>query len=111
MARTALAPQTIVDEGITPAFTAANVDGHSIPGDGDHWLEIKNTNGAPVNVTILTGGTLMGEAVADKVVSIPATTGDKIIGPFPPALYNQADGLVYVDFASVTGVTAACFTK
>ena len=111
MARTALAVQTIADEGITPAFTAAPVDGHSVPGDGDVWLEVKNTSGSPINVTVQTGGTLMGEPVTDKVIAIPATTGDKIIGPFPPALYNQADGLVYVDFASVTNLTIAAFTK
>jgi len=111
MVRSALAVQQAVDEGLAPAYTAANVDGHSIPGTGDIVLHVKNTNGAPMNVTVQTGGTLVGEPVTDKVVSVPATTGDRIIGRFNAALYNQPSGAdagkVYVDFSAVTGVTIA----
>lgn len=113
MARNAWTVQQIVDEGLAPTFTAAPavIDGLSIPGTGDIFIEVKNGSASPINVTIQTGGTLMGEPVADKVVSVPATTGDCMIGPFPPALYNQADGLVYVDFSAVATVTVGAFRR
>lgn len=114
MARTALAVQTVVDEGIIPAYSAANVEGHYVDNDGDVILHIKNGGGAPINVTIQTGGTLMGEPVADKVVAI-TNGGEKLIGPFPPALYNQPSGAdagrIYVDFSAVTSVTCAAITS
>lgn len=113
MPRTDLTPQDVVDEGLTPVYTAANVLGHMIPGDGGVIIQVKNTSGSPINVTVQTGGTLLGEPVTDKVIAVPATTGDKLIGPFPPALYNQPSGAdagkVYIDFSAVTSVTCAAF--
>ncbi len=110
MARTDLAVQTIVDEGLNPAYTAAPLDGHMIPGDGEVYIHVKNAGAASINVTIQTGGTLMGEPVTDKVVAVP-NGGERLIGPFPPALYNQPSGVdagkVYVDFSAVTSVTVA----
>ena len=114
MARTALAPQTVTVAGLTPAFTAANVDGHSIVYNGDPlYLEVKNASGAPVTVTVATNdvGT---RALADDTISVPATTGDKVIGPFSEELHvvqSGADkGKVLVNFSAVTSVTCAAFT-
>jgi hypothetical protein len=75
--------------------------------NGDVVLHVKNTNASPRIVTITTPRTVDGVAVADPAITIPATTGDKIIGPFPPATFNNAGGLVYVDFDASTGVTIA----
>lgn len=110
MARTALTTQKVIDAGLEAAFTAANVDGHSIDGDGDVVLEVMNGGGAPINVTIQTGGTLAGKAVADTVVAV--TNGERRhIGRFRADLYNQPSGSdagrVLVDFSDVTTVTVA----
>lgn len=107
MARTALVPQQVVRTGLTPVFSAANVDGHSVANDGHTMLEVKNASAAPINVTIVTPGLVDGNAIADLVVAVPANTGDKMIGPFPPGIYNQADGTIYVDFSAVVTVTVA----
>ena len=48
-----------------------------------------------------------GLAVANLAVVVIAASGDKIIGPFPPGIYNQSDGSVYVDWSSETAVTFA----
>lgn len=107
MARTALVPQQVVRAGLTPVFSAANADGHSVANDGHVMLEVKNGSGAPITVTVQTPGTVDGLAIAELVVTIPATSGDKMIGPFQPGIYNQADGTIYVDFSAVTTVTVA----
>jgi hypothetical protein len=112
MARTALTPQAVTTAGITPAFTAANVDGHSIASNGDPmYLEVKNTSGSIVTVTIATND-VGARALADDTVSVPATTGDKIIALDPDlhVVGSGADkGKVLVNFSAVTSVTCAAF--
>lgn len=107
MARTILAAQQVSRSGLTPAFSAGNADGHYVPNDGKMMLEVKNASASPITVTIQTPGTVDGNAIADLVVTVPANTGDKMIGPFPPSIYNQADGSIYADLSAVTSVTLA----
>ena len=109
MARTALTPVQMVDEGVVAAFSAANVDGHSIPGGGDVRLLVTNASGGSINVTIQTAATEDGLAVAEQVVAVGAGV-TKAIGPFRSATYDRASGdtdpgLVYVDFSAVTSIT------
>lgn len=106
MARTDLTAQAISRAGLAPAFAAANVDGHSWANNGRQFLYVKNAAGAPITVTFPIPVTVDGQAVASKTVSVPATTGERLIGPFP-AQYQQADGDVWVDFSAVTSVTVA----
>lgn len=106
MARTALVPQEIVRTGLTPSYTSANVDGHSIANNGRTVLHVK-TVGTGCTVTIQTPGTVDGMAVADRTVVLGTNT-ERIIGPFPPDAYDQPGGAgVYVDFSAVTAVTVA----
>lgn len=111
MARTALVPVDAADEGVKVTFTAANVDGHSIPGGGSVRLLVTNGDASSKTVTIQTPATQGGLAVADQAVVVPA--GETwCIGPFTPNLYDRASGAtdagkVYVDFSAVTSVTVA----
>lgn len=109
MARTALVPVTAVDEGAVFALTAANVDGHSIPGGGGTLLVVNNAAGAPITVTIETAATEDGLAVADQAVTVAAGT-QKVIGRFRSTTYDRPvggtdAGLVWVNFSAVTSVT------
>lgn len=110
MAMTALTVQPLASHSLEPVYTAANADGHKFYNDGHTLLHVKNTNAAPVTVTIATPGTVDGLAIADWTVSVDATTGDTMIGLLPPAVYNQTGtdaGMVYVTFSAVTNVTVA----
>lgn len=111
MARTALVAQEITDTGLEPVLTAANAEGHSVnPGD---ILEVVNGAGAPINVTLVTGGTYRGKAIADTVVAV--TNGERrLIRVGGSDLYAQPSGAdqgeVYVDFSAVTSVTVAAYS-
>lgn len=107
MARTVLSVQPIVRTGLTPSFTSSASAGMSFPNDGRTFIEVKNTSGSAATVSIDVPGTVDDLAVTDRTVSVGATTGDKMIGPFPTSVYNQADGSVYVDFSHVTSLTIA----
>lgn len=108
MARTARAVQEINRAGLAETFTAAdNTNGETIPNDGRTFLHVKNTGGGACTVTVATPGQVDGLAIADLTATVPATTGDRLIGPFPPGIYTQADGNVYVDYSTGTGIAVA----
>lgn len=108
MARAVLTVQKILPSGLAPSYAAGNLaDGHEFANDGNVFLHVKNTGGGACTVTVQTPTTFGGMALADASVSVPATTGDRMIGPFDPAYFNQAGGLVYVDLSTATGVTLA----
>jgi hypothetical protein len=109
-ARVALTAQEIGHGGAAETFVAASAaaTGNKYPCDGKCWLHVKNTGTIKV-LTVQTPGTVDGLAVAERTISIPATTGDVMIPPFPPSQYAQADGYVYIDVDLETAVTFAVF--
>jgi hypothetical protein len=109
MARAAASTvQDIVRTGVIPSYAsaAATADGNQFQNDGRVFLHVKNS-GTEKTVTVQTPGLVDGLAIAELAVVVVATTGDKIIGPFPPGIYNQADGNVYWNVSLETGVTFA----
>jgi hypothetical protein len=84
-------------------------DTYQVPNNGKVFVHFKKTGAGACTVTIVTPGTLDGNAVADKTFSVPATTGDIHVGPFEPGIYN-ASGQPYFEFtlSEVTGLTYAC---
>lgn len=118
MAYTPLAAQVITDDGIVPAYVAAPGagagNGSSLAGSGDIVLHVKNGGGSSINVTVITGGTLEGEPVTDKVIAV-ANGSEKMIGPFKPAVFNQPSGTdigkVLVEYSAITSVTVAAFQR
>ena len=102
-----LTVQDVSRSGLAPSYGAASTDGHYFKNNGRVWLHIKNT-GSQVTATVTTPvNSGSGAAIADLTVTIPATTGDVMIGPFPPKDYNDSAGQVFVTFSGATGVTVA----
>lgn len=74
------------------------------------WIRCTNTNGTPRSLTVKAGVNppSMRQGAGDLVISVPATTGDLLIGPLESARFAQADGSIYVDLeASIAGIIAA----
>jgi hypothetical protein len=95
--------------GITPTYNAATAPatgGDGFSNDGKTFIHVLNT-GTEKTLTIQTPGTVDGLAISDRTVTIPATTGNKMIGPFQTSIYNQSDGKVYLDWSLETAVTFA----
>lgn len=107
MARATLTPQDVVRTGLTHTFAAVDAaNGNAFVNDGKTVLYVKNGGVGSTNVTISTPGTVDGLAIADLVVAV-GNGVNKLIGPFPPGIYNQSDGNVNVDWSVGTSVTAA----
>jgi hypothetical protein len=108
MARTVINRQDIVVTGLAPVYSAGDLaNGHQFDNDGNTFLHVKNTGAGACTVTIQTYGKVGGASLTNLTVVVPITTGDRMIGPFDPTVFNQAGGAVYVDLSTGTGVTLA----
>jgi hypothetical protein len=103
-----LAQQVVALSGLTPTYSAAAASTTVTCGDRS-FLHVKNTNGSSMTVTITSTAKTRGQAAADLVVTVPATTGDKMIGPiFADLFASTADGVsASITYSSTTSVTVA----
>lgn len=108
MANITKAVQDIVAAGVTPTYTTPTItDTYLVNNNGKTLIHVKNANAAPTVVTIVTPNTVGGNAIADLTVTVPATTGDVMIGHLPPAIYNNSGGNLEITFSVATSVTFA----
>lgn len=84
--------------GLSATYQTLNSGGDKFsPGSGV-IVHAKNTNAATRTITFTTPGLVQEFAIADMTATIPATTGDKFLGPFPPELFAGSDGLVAMTY-------------
>jgi hypothetical protein len=103
---TALTLYEISRAGDSKAYAAADATGNTLAGnDGRVFLHFKNTNAAVRNVTVAAAapcnrGTLHNAGP----VTIAATTGDQMIGPFPVDWFG---GTLTITYDAATNLTVA----
>lgn len=105
MAATFIADQLATSASLNPNYTAADlVNGNSYTAAAGRFLLVKNAGGSPVNLTLVTPGVIDGNAVADKVVSIPIAS--------VPVVIALGTGYGYADPATglVTFTSAAALS-
>ena len=113
-----MAALTITDvtaSGINaPSLVSASCGGDTAKNDNsDIFLWVKNSDASAHTVTVTAqkpSPTVPGfgqVTKSDVSVQVPATSGEKLIGPFPTIAYNQTDGTIAITYDDVTGVTIA----
>jgi hypothetical protein len=105
-----LTVQPSSSSGITPTRTGSLLAGtttYAFKNDGRTFLAFAKSGASDCTVTIVTPVTVGGVAVADVTVTVPASTGDKMVGPFPRSLFNDANGKVSFTMSNTTGLTVA----
>lgn len=101
-----VATQQIVSGGLAPSYSAASGGGDEFtPGDSV-FLHVKNGSGSGVTVTVVTPGTVVGQAIGD-VTNTVAAGGDEFMGPFPAQHFAAADGKADVTWSATTSITFA----
>lgn len=107
----ALATQIIAQAGTTPTYAAAAGGGDTfIPGD-KVFLHVKNAGGSPQTVTIDSKVPSNYGVDNDLAVVVPATTGDKMIGPLPASRFQDpTTGVGNITYTGVTSLTIAVVT-
>lgn len=94
--------------GLNPSYVAASATGDTVPNDGKLVLHVKNVNAASRTVTVASQKTATpGLSPSNNAVSVPATTGERIIGPFDATIWNDVNGNLVVTYSSEVGVTLA----
>lgn len=101
-----LSPQQVTVTGTTPVFGAVTASDTAAPDDRT-FLIVRNGNAAADTATIVVPGTTYGQANPDVPVTVPATNGERWIGPLNGALADPATGLVTVTHSVTATVTCA----
>ncbi len=107
--RAALTIQQITrsGSGLAAIYPAPDIVLLFIPNnDGRMFLDVQNDGDVTQTVTVSVIN--HGLDIPDYVATISPDSGERLIGPFPPAVFSQADGSVYIDLSAVTTVSIAC---
>lgn len=105
---------TIARTGTTDTLAAAADDTLYIPNTGRTWVRIANA-GAQITATFVSYASTYndvpeGMAVTNLSVTIPASTGQKVIGPFNQRSWNNSSGQLMLILSSTTSITVAAFS-
>lgn len=94
------APTPITDLGVLGTDTVPSAAGNTFQNNGKQFLKVKNSSGSLdliLTVDAFPTGCQAavpdGLTVTDRAVTIAKGT-EKMIGPFPPSIYNNASGAV-----------------
>lgn len=109
MADVRINPQRVTPNSITPAYTSPllTTDTYLVRNTGRMMLHFKKTGVGAATITIQTPVKLADLDLAEQAVTVPATTGDKMIGPFPPAVFSDASQDVRFTASDVAGLSVA----
>tara|TARA_Y100000310_G_scaffold88914_1_gene86012 strand:- start:615 stop:959 length:345 start_codon:yes stop_codon:yes gene_type:complete len=108
MADVRLTPQDLTDVAVTTTRTAiatGNTYQVRMP-SGGAVLNWRKTGAGNATITITTPGTVNGLAIADRTLTVAATTGD-MIGIFKGSAYRNSDGDLEFTTDEGTGLTCA----
>jgi hypothetical protein len=103
-------PLKMTKTGTTIAYTAGVIIGTTdfvMKNDGRTFLHVIKTGAGACDLIIKTPAQVGGLDVAEVTVVIAATTGNKMIGPFPPTVFNDGAGDMRFNFSEVTDLTFA----
>lgn len=108
-----LTTQSITRAGVTPTYAAVAGGGDACEVGDDIYLHFKNTNAATCTVTLAipsSASTYPNVTYTNVAVTIPATTGDKLIGPISALFKDVTTGLCTITYSGTsTNTTVGCF--
>lgn len=105
-----LSVEQMVKGGLTAAYTSTGLlttNTYKVRNDGKVFLHFKKTGAGACTVTITTPNTSQGLAISDQTVTVDATTGDEMVGPLPPSLFNDASSDVSFTISDTVGLSIA----
>ena len=101
--------QDVSLDGVTPTRTALTAgDTLKVANDGRVLLAFEKSGVGAAVVTLTTPATVAGGvAVADPTVTVPASTGDVVVGPFPAGIFSDDAGDLSFSVDDDAGLTVA----
>lgn len=105
-----LSAQTPVITGTTPSYVAASASDTLKHTTDNSFLIVRNAGGSPDTVVVVIPGSKYGQATPDVSVTVPATTGERWIGPFKSDMVDPTSKVITVTHSFTTSVTVALVT-
>ena len=104
-----LTVQDVTRLGVATTYAACTSGGDKFLPSENTFIQVKNASGGALTVTVAAAKVPAPNlTITFAAVSIPATTGDKMIGPFPADVFAAAaDGLAAITYSGVTSLTIA----
>lgn len=106
-----LTTQNVNRAGLGPTYAAAAGGGDAMEVGSGMFLHIKNAGGGSITVTLTVPAGRTYEpnvAITSPVITVPATTGDRMIGPIDAQTFaDLTTGLCTLTYSGVTSVTVA----
>lgn len=103
-----MAELTVVEQSHSTAYNftyeSAAVAGDEFVNNGRTILLFSNSNATTRTVTIAVSKLILGNLSIESVTFTIAQSETRVIGPFVPAYFNDADGLVQLTYSGVTGL-------
>src|SRR5687767_11742508 len=107
-----LTTQVITRAGVAPTYAAAAGGGDACETGDDIFLQVKNGSGGAITVTLAipaSASTTPNVAYTNTTVSVPATTGDRMIGPISNIYKDPTTGMATITYSGVTSLTIGAF--
>jgi hypothetical protein len=104
-----LASQVVKRSGVGPTYAACTGGGDRFTPSATTILHVKNGSGGALTVTVpATKVPAPDMVITNNVVSVPAS-GERMMGPFPPDIFQATDGsgLADITYSGVTSLTIA----
>jgi hypothetical protein len=98
-------------EGVTPTLVACAAGGDTFYNNGRTFLLFKNGNGAATRTVTIDSLANCNQGVDHNAsVTIPISSAGTVVGPFPPARWNNALGIVTMTYSTEADLTVAVVT-
>lgn len=98
---------TLAGINATDTGSLSTSDTYLVNNDGNVILHFKKSEAVDATITFDTPGTVRGLAIANPTVTVPASTGDIMVGPFPVDTFNDSNGDVRFTASNIAGLTVA----
>lgn len=110
MADVVIAGQALSRTAVTPAYTAiATGNVYRVLNNGRVILHFKKTGAGIATITFFATRQFGGLDVADFTITVPATTGDRLVADFDTDIFNDTEGYLEFETNEGTGLTAGVF--
>ena len=106
MADVRITVEELIPTGLEPTYNGSlsTENTYLIHNGGNVFVHFKKSGAVACVVTIQTPKTVGGLDVAEQTVTVPALTGDRMIGPFSPALYNDSVQDIRITLSNIAGL-------
>jgi hypothetical protein len=105
----ALTVEQVIRAGLAATYNGSldTADTYQFANDGKVVLHAIKGGAGDAELTFGAPGLFYGMTFMEHVATVPASTGNLFLGPFPPQIFNDTAGLVSFTTSNVAGLTIA----